>query len=476
MNLAYKYPIVFWNTACLITNSGGNESYEDNNDNDEDIYTNDIIYDNSLNFDEEEEEEEDIDEEDKKNLTQKKKKAKKIDYGKISIAIGKMQAEGIKINSPNINHTSYTFYPNEKDNKILCGFNSITRFNQEVIKEIIANRPYTSFEDFCSKVKLNKLQMTNLIKSGAFDEFGSREAIMKKYISSIYGEKKRLTLQNMKMLIDYKLIPDSLGFEIKIYNFTKYLRKFKDGNFYLLDNIAFKFYNDNFSLDELVIGDCESGFKILQRKWDKIYDSYMNNIRKYIKDNYDNLLTELNELLFNEMWNKYCNGTISKWEMDSISFYTNEHELAHLQNSLYNISNFNELASTPVIDDIFMIKGKKVPIYKIFRIAGTVLDRDKIKKSVTLLTTTGVVIVKIYGNAFNMYDKQISEIGADGKKHIIESSMFKRGNKIIVTGIKTDDSTFIMKTYKRTPYHSIELIKKINEDGTIETTNRSLES
>ena len=28
MNLAYKYPIIFWNCACLITDSGGAEDNE----------------------------------------------------------------------------------------------------------------------------------------------------------------------------------------------------------------------------------------------------------------------------------------------------------------------------------------------------------------------------------------------------------------------------------------------------------------
>ena len=31
MNLAYKYPILFWNTACLISDSGGND-FEDEED------------------------------------------------------------------------------------------------------------------------------------------------------------------------------------------------------------------------------------------------------------------------------------------------------------------------------------------------------------------------------------------------------------------------------------------------------------
>ena len=120
------------------------------------------------------------------------------------------------------------------------------------------------------------------------------------------------------------------------------------------------------------------------------------------------------------------------------------------------------------------MKGRNIPIYKIQRIAGTVLDKDKIRKTVTLLTTTGVVTVKIYGTGFAFYDKQISEIGADGKKHVVEKSMFTRGNKLIVTGIRKEDS-FILKKYKRTPYHLIERIVEINNDGTLILANRAAE-
>ena len=87
---------------------------------------------------------------------------------------------------------------------------------------------------------------------------------------------------------------------------------------------------------------------------------------------------------------------------------------------------------------------------------------------VTLLTTDGVVTVKIFGDAFTHYDRQISEKGADGVKHVIEKSWLARGNKIIVTGIKRDEN-FICKKYKSTPHHLVELIENIDENGYIQT-------
>ena len=95
-------------------------------------------------------------------------------------------------------------------------------------------------------------------------------------------------------------------------------------------------------------------------------------------------------------------------------------------------------------------------------------DKDKAKKTITLLTTSGVVTVKMFGPVFVNYDKQISEVGADGRKHVIEPSWLSRGNKIIVTGIRRDEN-FIAKKYSRTPFHLCELITGIDENGYITT-------
>ena len=188
----------------------------------------------------------------------------------------------------------------------------------------------------------------------------------------------------------------------------------------------------------------------------------MDIIRPYVQKNQKELLDAVNFKLTCDLWNKYCQGTLSKWEMDSISCYIHEHELKGIDLHPYEINDYFSLSEKPVIDRYIPIKGKMVPLFKLNRIAGTVLDRDKSKKTVTLLTVNGVVTVKIYGGVFAQYDKQISERGADGKKHVIEKSMFTRGNKIIITGIRQEDS-FLAKTYSKTPYHKVEQIIDIKD-------------
>lgn len=469
MNLAYKYPIIFWNCACLINDAGGNELEEEENI-EEEIEVN---WENNIEdfvVDEDDDDEEDEDEEVKET---KKKKQKKVNYGKIATAIGKMKMSGINVTSPDINDSLYTFSPDVKNNTILYGLSGITGLGDDKIKEIISARPYNSLDECIKKVKLKKPQIINLIKAGAFDKFGDRVELLKTYIANICGAKQRITLQNMQMMINFGMIPEEYILQQKVFNFNKYLKKFKSSNglYYNLDENAFRFYSEEFDVDNLLPSDDGYLFSIKQTTWDGIYKKQMDIIRPWIKTNAAELLTILNNHLMKETWDKYCQGNISKWEMDSVSCYFHEHELKNV----YGYDNFFDLPSPPNIERVLTIKGKQIPIFQLSRIIGTVLDRDKNKKNVTLFTPNGVVVVKIFGDAFTYYDRQISERGADDKKHVIEKSIFSRGNKIIVTGIKQEDG-FLAKKYKSTPYHLVELITKINNDGSIETRGERLEA
>lgn len=398
----------------------------------------------------------------------KKKKVKATNYGKIASAIGKMKNNSIEITAPDINKSTFTFSPDIENNTIRYGLSGITRIGNDLITKIIENRPYSDISDFSKKIKLNKPQFINLIKSGAMDNFNDRIKIMKDYIESISDKKNRVTLQNMKMLIDFGLLPEELSFQCKVYNFNKYIKKCKQDIYYLIDNIALQFFESNFDMDKLVVSDEENyPFKIKQVIWDKIYQSQMDIVRPYVKEHNQELLSAINDKLYNDMWEKYALGGLSKWEMDSVSFYSHEHELASISKD-YKFDDFSRLPDEPEIDYVFPIDGKQIPIFKLARIAGTILDKDKNKKTLSLLTTTGVVNVKIFGAVFSHYDKQLSRKDeSTGKKKVIEKSWFSRGNKIIVTGIKRDD-IFIAKKYARTPYHLVELITGIDEYGYLE--------
>ena len=116
---------------------------------------------------------------------------------------------------------------------------------------------------------------------------------------------------------------------------------------------------------------------------------------------------------------------------------------------------------------MFKENGKDIPIYKIYRIAGTVISKNDTRSSISLLTTDGVVNVKFSKEYFAMAARQISEKQEDGTKKITEKGWFVRGTKLLVQGYKRDD-TFVGKTYSKTIGHQLYKITNINKDGTLE--------
>ena len=476
LNLAYRYPTILWDCACLISDSGGAEREEEDDEENEQNAVEEY-FDNSIGDFEDRDDGDEEDDEEEASEKKKKKTSKSANYGKIATAIGKMKHEGVTIVATDINKSEYTFAPDIANHRIIYGLSGITKVGDDIVRQIMNNRPYKSIEDFISKIKINKPQMINLIKSGAFDGLygGDRMQAMNTYIDLIAEKKKRMTLQNMQMLINFELIPDEYEFQCKVYNFNKYLKKCKFDNYYGLDNIALNFFSNNFDMDLLIpasqpLFEADYIFTIKQTDWDKIYKKQMDIIRPFIQKHNEELLNAVNNRLRQDLWDKYCLGNISQWEMDSISCYIHDHELKNIKNGFYGLSNFSELPENPVVNYEFRSKetGQKIPLFKICRIAGTVLDKDKNKKMVTLLTNDSVVTVKIFGDAFTHYDRQISEKRPDGTKKVVERSWLSRGNKIIVTGIKRD-SDYICKKYKNTPWHLVELITSIDENGYIQT-------
>ena len=462
MNLAYRFPIIFWNTANLIVDSEEEEEEEEGDG----MPTSDI------GDTEEDEEDEDADDEEVSE-TPIKKKNKTVNYGKISTAIGKMQQQGVSIGLPNINKSKYTFTPDVERDTIMYGVKGITRIGDDLVKTIIENRPYSSLHDFLSRIKVNKLQAVNLVKSGAFDELEqtTRDQVMYKYLLTVVDAKKDCNLRNMQMLINQNLIPTEYDYYRRLFNFNKYLKKFKAGVDYILDTEAFRFYSENYNVDLLQQKDGE--MVIDQKTWDKIYTKGMDPMRDYLKANKQQMLDAMNGRLVEEIQDKYAQGTLSKWEMDSLGFYYNEHELAGVNTTPYDIRDFFEQPEEPVVANVFYPKGQNhpVPIFETYRIMGTVIQKDKTKHLVTLLTPSGVVNVKVWQAQFTKYDKQISQKQPDGKKKILEKSWFSRGNKLMITGFRRGDN-FVPKIYASGRYeHPFELITGIAENCDLITIN-----
>ena len=443
MFIATNWNPIYWNTACLIVNSGGLE--EDSNfEEDEDGF-----------------------------VVQKKEKA--TDYGKIAKAIGDIISRGIKVSLVDINKSSYSFKPDKENNEILFGMKALSNINGPTIEQIINHRPYAGIADFMAKCPLNKSAMFSLIKAGAFDKLekdwadelhtNARKVTMIYYISKVCEAKKKITLQNFNGLIQYNLVPSKLDLQKRTFLFTKYLKANKKvGKYYVFDNACEEFYNKYFDLEQLEV---INGLTcILQTRWNKIYQTVMDTARDWIKDNQEKILNNFNNILFKECWDKYAKGNESSYEMEALCFYYHEHELKNVNNNKYGIVDFYELPSNPQIDYFFKRNGRDIPIYKIYKIAGTVIGKNDNRSSITLLTPTGVVNVKFTKEYYAMYNRQISELGEDNIKHVVEKGWFTRGIKLLVAGYKRDD-TFVAKIYKNNSFHQLYQITDIYNNGDI---------
>ena len=422
--IATEWNPIFWDTACLVVNSGSLESDDEN------------------------------------------AKEKGADYAKIAKAIGAIKEKNIEVSLININTSDFGFEPDEENNRILYGLKALSNVGTETIDKIKAGRPYRGIKDFMERCPIPKLAMVNLIKAGAFDEIdedfnGDRRMIMAYYLMQNCDAKKKLTLQNFNGLIQHNLIPKDLELQVRVYNFTKYLKAYrKVGKYYTFDDACLTFY-ERFMQDYLDDLEVINGITcILQTTWEKIYKKHMDAARDWLKANHDEVLEEYNKILFKEAWDKYAEGNTSKWEMDSMCFYHGKHELADVDMNKYGIVDFNSLPTEPEVDYFFKRGGHQIPIYKTNRIMGTVLAKNDNKSSIILLTTTGVVTVKFTRDYYAMFKKQISQVQADGKKKVIEKSWFKRGNKLMITGIRRDDM-FIAKTYKSTNSHQLYKIDEV---------------
>ena len=419
--IATHWDPIYWNTACLIVNSGATDP------------------DNSGS----------------------------TDYSKMAKAMGEILNAGIAIGLPNVNTSGFGFKPDAKNGQILYGLKAMLNVGDDVIDRTLALRPFSSPRDYLNRVKPGKQAMISLIKGGAFDTMMDRKTCMGWYIWETCDKKKRLTLQNMGGLIKHNLLPETTEEQViarRVYEFNRYLKAGKKNtDSYLLDVRGINFLQElgyDFLIDVADTG--ETTMKIAA--WDKQYQSWMDVFRKWIAADKENILQNLNEKIFLEDWNKYALGTISAWEMEALCFYYHDHELKNVNRAKYGFVNFFDLPENPVVESTFMRGGKEINIFKLSKICGTCIAKNKTKSSVSLLTVDGVVNVKFRKEYFALFDKQISARGADGVKHVVEKSWFNRGSMIVVMGIRSGDD-FVSKKYASTGGHQLYKIDSIDEWG-----------
>ena len=425
MNLNYYYPPIYWATACLTINSGGAD-------------------------------------EDLKGTT---------DYGRLSAAIGRIKKQGIIVELPNVNKSSFGFTPDADNNSIVYGLKGIADVGDDLINRIIENRPYNSFNHFMEKIQPGKTETIALIKAGCFDKLEkeiNREQLMSDYLHTLIPPKPRLTMANANALIKYDILPESQSYYVHLFNFNKYLKLKKKEDSYILDERAYHYFTKHFDVDNLEVKGKTTS--INAKLWSKLYDTKMADLKKFISDNEQELINKLQDAEVQVIMEQYCKGTISTWEMDTVGFYSHEHELLNATHNQFNFVNFFDLPFTPKPIEQKEYKGRMIPKYAFETICGTVLDKNSNKHIIVLSTPYGVVNVKATADHYSKYDKQISLFNKEtNKKEIVERSWFKRGNKIIVNGYRSGDQ-FMARGRQSENIYPFHKVLEIDKDKQLTST------
>jgi len=458
MNLYYHYPHVYWQCACLTVNAAADEN-------------------------------------DKASGT--------TNYGKIATAISNMQRQGVIVDLPDINEARYGFRPDVERGRIIFGLRGINGIGDDTADALIANRPYASIEDVCQRVPgLSRGDAVTLVKAGAFDRLYtgvSRTSVMRQLLlyqaQQACSPKAELGMRNFSAVCKVGILPPAYAFLERLTAFRSAVRAMphiteqvvrrgrtvKDVSFPLAGAAQFFFEGELAPMlqegEQYSYGD--SGQPILHEKpMEKWYQQQIAPLVKWLQDpatvelfNRASIIAEANAT-----WAKYCQGTPAHWEMEALSYYHGQHELASVDMDAYSLSDFFSLPTEPevVAQEKRTPKDKTEPViyekYKLSRICGTVLDKNKTRHSISLLTPTGVVNVKYYAGAFAHYDKQISQRDADGKGTVLEKSWFARGTLLLLTGVRRGDR-FFPKRYRDSIWqHTTSRITQIH-NGRLELQN-----
>ena len=100
------------------------------------------------------------------------------DLDRVREYIAAMTRNGMKLLPPDINESADQFLPTPKG--IRASLADIKFCGDKALEEIVAHRPYISFQDFLDKIvrrKCNARVIKSLIKVGAFDCFGARDVL-----------------------------------------------------------------------------------------------------------------------------------------------------------------------------------------------------------------------------------------------------------------------------------------------------------
>ena len=376
------------------------------------------------------------------------------DYNKLATAIGQLP-KGL-VTYPDINDSEIGFVPkiSESSKHILLGLNAISGIGELEINEITSKRPYSSLEDFMNKCSdvLSVKKMILLIKSGALNCFDSdRRKLMVDYISKITEPKKKLTTVQIKNIEDK--IPKEFETQKNAYFMKDYVKNDKT----LYDSPVGRWFLNNI---KPLITEYESKLKkqpdgsfwniengkiiIDQKRYNKWFNEYAKPLKEWLKT--DDAINIERNARCSELWKKECAGNPEHWAFEALNFYPESHELEVSDlNKQLPYSSFNDLNPEPrPIKTVKSKNGREFNIYNTHIIAGTIIAKNNVKSTVSLLTPDGLAIVSLGRNIYSKIGKK-EMVGKGKSRTCVSGSWLERGTMLAVTGYRQQDSFRLRK-------------------------------
>ena len=349
MNIAYKYGVGYWKTACLNINSG-------------------------LEGD----------------LT------KGTDYTEVSKAVNSMRDSIIL---PNINKSQLKF--TAQDGEVLYGLKPIIGLDTNTLDAIIENRPFKSLEDYYARMIDTKLTSTkktiSLIKSGAMDnlEDMDRRHIMAELVKLEIPQKDKVTMVQLPYYRD--IIPSEFNKLLELHDFRSRIKgKNKEPMNKDIEQEFIKKYSKH--VDYKFTDELEIDIKSFEKYYNKEIKPLKEEIKKPI------YAQEFTKKKRQEYWLKECQGSISEWEIDTILFNSDEFVIDTEQVSeRHKITEFDDLKNLPFIGT----NERGFREYEISAITGVVVGYNNQKKLVYVLTKeSGVVTIKMSRKKYTHYQEK----------------------------------------------------------------------
>ena len=451
-NLATRFSPLFWQCACLSVNAGSSMTTMET----------------------------DFGEEDSSDPSSDKTAT--ADYGKIARAIVQARNAGVNIELPDINKAESDFVPDVENNAIIFSLQSVSGVNADLVNRIVECRPYSSLEDFISKVEPSRQQMFALLKAGSFDKLypgKTRGYIVVQYLHMLAADtvqmRKGLTMANVPLIESLGLFPEELSVPQRVVRFKKWedANEYnKEDKRYLIQHPSAVLFFENYFKPLIEVTDCNTtpnGYSVTQKVFNKVAAHYTNQIKSFLGDS--ELIKKVyegeQEAFVQDLFDKYFAGTVSRWEIDTLHFYHSTHELASVNEGRYGLVDFDSLPEEPIPVGYSVGKdGKEHPVFAIHQICGTVLNADNNKHIVTLLTHNNKIVdIKFYREMYNNYNKTISENNEQGKKTVVDGSWFAKGNLLLVSGFRRENSFIPRVDWRKGARSSVCRICGISHSG-----------